>query len=277
MIRKVNKLPVWLIGWLSISISIASADVNFLLNEPASAYNEEIQSENCQLTLGWDLVKPYQYYDNSKQVVGFQIELVRAIMNELGCELILYQGQWHTLIDKLKKGEIDFIADMTITENRKTWGFFSEAYRKEYYILYVRKNKINEYEKKSVSELINDGFRLGLTDGFLYSDEIESLKKSDKTKALFKISDSNHQNYQLLADGEIDGLLEDSLVAGYTLREMDIGYLVESLALEVHTGDISYMFSKKSVSQSQVKAFNQALRKVKLTDEYKKFWISAIN
>ncbi len=233
----------------------------------------EIPNPGCQLTLGWDLVKPYQYFDSADRVVGLQMELIRAIMLELECELILYKNDWNALLDKLNKGEIDFMADMTITDDRRLIGYFSAPYRKETYSLYVRKSERHKYQQNSIEELVKKGFRLGLTDGFLYGKDIESLKSHPDYKSLLTMSDRNYQNYNLLLQDRIDGLLEDSLVAGYTLREMEISHLIEGIPSEVHGGEISFMFSKKTVSPSLVKAFNQALTKVKQTDLYKKHWI----
>ena len=194
-------------------------------------------------------------------------------MVELGCELSLYKNDWNALLDKLNKGEIDFMADMTITNERRLIGYFSDPYRNETFSLYVRKSERHKYEQNSIEELVKKGFRLGLTNGFIYGKDIESLKNHPDYKSLLTVSDRNYQNYNLLLQDRIDGLLEDSLVAGYTLRDMQVSHLIEGIPSEVHGGEISFMFSKKTVSPALVKAFNQALTKVKQSDVYNKSWL----
>lgn len=258
---------------LFLIVSFNNAASNLTGTTPVLLAGSESPKANCQLKLGWDLIKPYQHFDDAGQVVGLQMELTRAIMKELGCELILYKNDWNVLLDKLNKGEIDFMADMTITDDRKLNGYFSKTYRKETYSLYIRKADHGKYRNESIKELVENGFRLGLTDGFLYSKEIESMKSQPEYKTLLTLSDRNYQNYQLLLQNRIDGFLEDSLVAGYSLREMGINQLIEGIPREIHGGEISYMFSKRSVSPSLVEAFNQALAKVKQANIYDKSWL----
>ena len=241
--------------------------------EPKLEQKRGEQSAQCRLTYGWDLVKPYQYFDHNNRVIGFQVDLVRAIFKEMGCQLSFQNGDWAQLMEELKQGKVDFMADMTVTSERESFGYFSDTYRKETYALYVRKEDHAKYTGKTITELLKSGFRLGLTKGFLYSEEIEKLRNNSNFNTNFPIEEQNIANYYLLKKGSIDGFLEDSMVAGFTLRDASLTDLIKALPLEYHRGDTSFLFSKMSVSKETVAAFNQALKRVKESEEYKKKWL----
>jgi polar amino acid transport system substrate-binding protein len=256
--------------WLTTAVSQAAVS-------PASPHQSSNLSKTpCELTFGWDLVKPYQYIDQSNQVVGLQIDLIRAIFNEMGCQLKLRQGEWSELLQLLKTGQIDFMADMTIIQKRKVFGIFSDVYRKETFSLYVRESDVEKYQGQSFTQLIKKGFRLGLTEGYVYNDEIELLRKTPNLKSQFSYQSANLKNYRRLIEGEIDGLLEDSLVAGYTMRNAHYSVQMERLENEVYSGDIAFLFSKQSVVPERVVQFNRALAKVKETSEYNKAWLKSV-
>ena len=236
-------------------------------------HGDKEKSKECQLTFGWDLVKPYQYLDKNNKVAGFQIELVEAIMKELGCEINYVNDEWNQLVEKLKVGEIDFMADMTVTEERKKYGTFSEGYRLESYTLYVRKADYNKYRAMSFTNMLRQGFKLGLTKGYVYNQMLENRRHSEEYAGQFSYVGNNSENYERLVAGEIDGFLEDSMVAGYTLRLKNIHSLVKGMPLEFYTGEISFLFSNKTVDLETIKKFNHAMETVKQSDEYKKTWL----
>ena len=59
------KLALIAIGFILLSITqLEAKDTN------------KLSTSDCEITFGWDVVKPYQYWNNGK-VVGFQIERFR--------------------------------------------------------------------------------------------------------------------------------------------------------------------------------------------------------
>jgi polar amino acid transport system substrate-binding protein len=241
-----------------------------------SAQSNSVQSsqpKECHLIFGWDMVKPLQYFNESGQVVGLQIELTEAILQQLGCQVSYKQSEWAGLISMIKSGQIDFMADATITPERKKYGIFSDSYRKETYTLYVQKEEYSNYLDKNLKQLFEQKFKLGVTNGFIYSDELEKMKQSKKYQDNFVYANSNFKNYALLNANTIDGFIEDSLVAGYTLRKNLLQDKIIALPGELYRRDISYMFSKATVSPELVERFNRVLAKVKNTETYKHIWL----
>ncbi|WP_196138170.1 ABC transporter substrate-binding protein [Aliikangiella sp. G2MR2-5] len=238
--------------------------------------SEMVADGQCELVFGWDVVKPYQYWGEDGKVTGLQIDLVKAIVSKSGCRIKFRNGTWHTLLGDLKQGNIDFMADMTVSDERKEYGIFSDAYRRESYTLYVRKSDYLKYIEMDLETMLEGGFRIGLTRGYLYNNKIEELKIQPRFKSQFSYVDSNFKNYEKLLNDKVDGFLEDSMVAGFTLRDRKVQELVKGMPFEFYTGEISFLFSKKNVSLEYVKRFNEAMEKVKKTDEYEKAWIRGL-
>jgi polar amino acid transport system substrate-binding protein len=232
---------------------------------------------DCQLVFGWDIVKPYQYLNELGEAEGFQIELIKSIVKEFECKVEFRQLVWYKLLEQIKSGEVDFMADTTITQERSLFGYFSDSYRQETFSMYVRRNQYDLYRDKSLQEMFEMGFRLGATTGYVYNDEIESLKKDQRYLANFIYVDSNIKNYPALLDSRIDGFMEDSLIAGYELRKQRMSNDVVALPNEIFRSNISFMFSKKSVSPEVVEAFNLVLAKTKKTEAFQKSWLIGIN
>lgn len=260
-----------------ILIIVASSSVSAQDRTSESISNDKKTIDNCRLVFGWDVVKPYQYLNASGEPEGFQIELIRSIVKEFNCKVEFRQLVWHRLLEQVKSGEVDFMADTTVTEERAAFGLFSDSYRQETFSMYVRKEQYQEYHDKSLQEMFDMGFRLGVTSGYVYSDEIEALKRDLGYQKNFIYVDSNIENYPALLASNIDGFMEDSLIAGYELRNLRMSNDVVALPNEVFRSDVSFMFSKKSVSPEIVEEFNQVLAKAKLSKAFQQSWLIGIN
>ena len=77
-------------------------------------------------------------------------------------------------------------------------------------------------------------------------------------------------NYYNLIQGNIDGFLEDPFVAGYTIKRKGLSSKIVASGIEVHSGDVSIMFSKASIKLEMVERFNIALDDIKDSGEYQK-------
>jgi len=75
-------------------------------------------------------------------------------------------------------------------------------------------------------------------------------------------------NVARLLDMDIDAYLEDSFVGASIIRRKALGSMIEPHSISITTGDIYVMFSKASISQEQVQAFNVALAEYKLSEDY---------
>ncbi len=84
---------------------------------------------------------PWNYFDASGKLVGFEIELIKDLCGRMNAECEVVTQKWRGIIEGLNKGKYDaIIAAMSITEPRKEKVAFSRSYADTPNIFVVRKD-----------------------------------------------------------------------------------------------------------------------------------------
>ncbi len=234
----------------------------------------KVRNSQCHLNFGLADWRPLQYIDENGEAQGFQVGLVRAIADELGCSLSFIVGDWKEIIDGLKEGTIDFVPDATKTLEREQFANFSIPYRKDTFAIYVRKKDINNYKEQDIQSLKESRFRLAINRNFLYGNEIEAWQSDEKYNQSIIYSDNTEQNFDKLFSEEIDGFVEDPYVMAYLFRSAKVKKIMTTLPLPIQSHHSCFMFSKKRISISFIEKFNSALNKVKKRPEYRISWFN---
>jgi polar amino acid transport system substrate-binding protein len=237
-------------------------------NEKPEVKKINLMTSSCQLNMGWDPWEPYQYLTPDDSVRGLDIDLIKAIANEAGCNVNYIQKSWMDLLRDVKDGNIDLVAGASKNQSREEFAYFSDNYRHESFILYVRTGETQKYANKSLKELLDSNFRLGATDDYIYGDMVTALQDDPKYKSKFVYVPMTEVNYYNLLERKTDGFLEDPFVAAFTLKRKGLQEQIEAYPIEIHSGDVAIMFSKKSVKAETVTAFNQAIVRLKASGEY---------
>jgi polar amino acid transport system substrate-binding protein len=240
--------------------------------EPQKVVQEPVakppSKPDCQLNMGWDPWEPYQYLTPEDEVKGLEIDLVSAMAKEAGCDLKFVQQNWMTLLNGIRNGSIDLLGGASKTEAREAFALFSDAYRSESFVLYIRKGESAKYADKSLQELLEGTFRLGVTDDYIYGEQVTKLQDNPSFKGKFVSVPTTEMNYYNLIQNHIEGFLEDPFVAAYTIKRKGLQDQIEALPITIHSGDVALMFSQKSVKPETVVAFNDALQRLKDSGEY---------
>jgi len=225
---------------------------------------------SCELILGWDPWEPYQYLTPDNQVKGLEIELIQSMASQVGCSVKFEQGEWVDLLESLQMGKIDMLGGASKTEAREIFAHFSIPYRHESFILYLLTENIEHYAEKSIFELMDEKFRLGITEDYIYGDAIAVIQDKEIYQSQIVTVPITEVNYYNLIQNNIDGFLEDPFVAGYTIKRKGLSSKISASGIKVHSGDVSIMFSKKSIKPERVEQFNIALDSIRDSGEYKK-------
>ena len=224
----------------------------------------------CHLTMGWDPWAPYQYITPEDEVKGLEIDLVNAMAIEAGCDVSYAQDNWMNLLNGIRDGRIDLLGGATKTESRESYAIFSDNYRDESFHLYVRSEDLEKFADKSLEELLEGGFILGITEDYVYGDLVSALLDDERFSTKLITVPIPEVNYFNLTQNVIDGFLEDPFVAAYEIRRKGLQGQIKSASIDIHSGDVAVMFSRKSVQPATVEAFNKALAKIKDSGEYQK-------
>ncbi len=236
---------------------------------PGPAPSAVAESEpDCTLTMGWDPWEPYHYRDVTGTVSGLDVEIVSEIVERAGCSLAFRQDHWANLLDMLRSGEIDFLPGATRTQSRESYALFSAPYRDESFALYVRSGEADNYTGSSLEELLAGGFRVGVTNDYVYGDEVGRLESDPRYSDKFIGVSIGELNFEKLRNMEIDGFLEDPFVAAAMMRKRDLADEVERHAIVLDSGEVHLMFSRASVSPETVAAVDDGLAAVRADGSY---------
>lgn len=139
---------------------------------------------------------PFTFHNSSNELVGFDVEIGRAVAEKLGVKAEFIEGKWDGLIAGLDAKRYDVVINQVgITEARKQKYAFSEPYIASKAVLIVREGNedIKTFEdlkgKKSAQSLTSNfgklaeaaGAELVGTDGFDQSIQLVLTRRADAT------------------------------------------------------------------------------------------------
>jgi arginine/lysine/histidine transporter system substrate-binding protein len=201
---------------------------------------------------------PFEYIesDKSDEIIGFDVDLAKAIAGKLGYEVDVKDMDFGGLVQSLKSGQADFVlAGMTPTEKRKKNVDFSDIYYTAQHMIISKKDSgiatIEDLEGKTV------GVQLG-------SIQEGKAEEINKTVAI-KVENRNRipELIQELKAGRFDAIIiEDTVAKGYLEKEADLTNFTMSDDPEEAGSAIA--FPKDSGLTAK---FNQELQKMKENGE----------
>ncbi len=147
---------------------------------------------------------PFETIDKDGNYVGFDMEFIKMVADEMGMELKLMNIGWDGIIPGLMNGNYDcLISAMTITAERKKQINFSTPYFSIKQAIVV---KDNNNSIKGPEDLIGKTISVqNGTTGDLYASDIKNIK--------MKRFDTNPQAIQELLNNNADAAVMDDLVA----------------------------------------------------------------
>jgi polar amino acid transport system substrate-binding protein len=220
-----------------------------------------------ELSFGWEDWQPYQYKDSDGQVTGLDIELSQAIFGNFDYQLALQEMPWKRHLNSIEDGSTDIAASASKTPEREEYALFSDPYRTESAVMYIRKADAGIYKFDSLEDIIGSEFKLAVTRGYYYGEEFGELMKNSEFKKNIREVNDNQLAQRQLSLNRVDGFLEDPIAATLELKEEGLLDKVEIL-MPVYSDNIYIMFSKKSVSPDIVKSFNSSLAELRANGVY---------
>ncbi len=149
-------------------------------------------------------MRPFEYIQPDGSIVGFDVDLARAVADDLGVKLELRNVKWDSIIPELASGRSDLIASaMTVTEERRKSVLFSQPYFFTVTALLVNKAKAGEI--RSIADLDREGRVLAVKEGT--TGEIAARERCPKARV---VSHETENGAALdVAEGRADAFLYD--------------------------------------------------------------------
>ena len=176
-----------------------------------------------------DSFPPMGFRDEANEIVGFDIDLAKEVAKRLGVQFKAQPINWDSKEQELSSGKIDCIWNgLTITEDRKKALSFTKAYLANKQVVVVRDNS----GFKTLADL--KGKRIALQAGSSAEDAVnDSPDFKNSVKEIIQL-DQNLMALNDLVIGGVDGVVMDSIVAEYAIKQSNLPLttLTESLAAE---------------------------------------------
>lgn len=232
----------------------------------------------CTLKVGWETWIPYSYEDAEGRVTGLDIDLLRAMAKQAGCELSFFEVPWGRLLEELRHGNLVQMAKgASYTSERASYAWFSDPYRTEVMELFMPREDLNQYTFTAFEDMIDAGFRLGVGRDHYYGEAFAQAMKNPSFQRLTQEVTTDIQNIKKLEIGRIDGFLSDRYVAAHLLRERGPTGWVQAHPMYVNSNGVHLMFSKQAVQPETVARFNAALEGLKESGEYDRILAAYLN
>jgi polar amino acid transport system substrate-binding protein len=195
---------------------------------------------------------PMEMVDESKNIVGFDIDLMNAAAKAGGFEVEFRNTAWEGIFAGLEGGKYDAVmSSVTITDERKGTMDFSVPYINAGQILVV-KNAVTGVEKLADLAGKTVGAQMGTTGAFEI-DKVADVKKKEYDEIGLAFAD--------LANGRIDGVVCDTPVAAqYALQNDE--YKGTLKIVGVPFTDEYYGVAVKKGNKKVLDTLNKGLQKV---------------
>jgi polar amino acid transport system substrate-binding protein len=211
---------------------------------------------------------PFESVDEqSKAIVGFDIDLMNAIAKAGGFEVEYVNVPWDSLLAGMAQCQYDAsISAMTITEERKQSFSFSDPYFEAGQIVSVQIGNTDITGKDSLV-----GKRVGVQNGTTGDIEVQKMTGVERTPY-----DDIALAFQDLMNGQVDAVVADNpLALGYVGKNADKLKIVGSVFTDEYYG-----IAVCKTNADLLNKINKGLAKVKadgVIDELTKKWIEVGN
>ncbi len=195
----------WMGAWIiivSLALAIAACTPPAPAAPAAEAPAGQPAAAPAKIKVGTNAeYRPFEYVDESGEIVGFDVDLIKELAKRAGYEVELVNTKWDGIFTALAAGEFDVVASAcTITDERKQSVDFTDPYFNAGQSIAVLAD--NE-TIKTVEDL--KGKRIGVqlgTTGDMEASKIEGaeVKRYEEITLAF----------QALANGDVDAVVNDT-------------------------------------------------------------------
>lgn len=224
----------------------------------ASAARGEVCDD--PLVQGWEPWPPYQF-ETPDGPRGIDIEIVEAILAEMGCELRHRKLPWKRALAMVERGEIDLLPQANYTEERAAYARYSDPYIPYRTTLMVPAGAPTAIA--SLDHFLNEDRTVGIVNGYAYSPEVDRLLNSPAHKRQVVLAYSIAEHVRPLAAGRIDGVIANRFAFFHEAREIGLADKVAASTLTLTDTPTYVIFSKASTTPATVEAFNAAMARIR--------------
>lgn len=221
-------------------------------------------SESCEIRTGYTGYGVYNYRLEDGSVAGADVDLIRALAEDLGCESSFHLLPWARVLLEIENGKLDATSSASRTAERLEYAHFSIPYRQAQMAIFVRKGESGNFAIERLADVPRSGLRLGIVSGYYYGADFDALMQDPDFAARIDGAVDYETNIRKLMLGRIDGYLVDDV--GVMIAEIEdrgVAEEVEQHPVFLPGDEFHLMFSRKSVSADMMADIDAALTRMK--------------
>jgi len=220
---------------------------------------------------------PYQLTDESGNITGYLVDLIRAVFKEMNLQIKLIMAPYARCQYGTQKGDFDFYFLAGKTEKRLEWGYFpSESLMIQHWGFSIRKKDEGKIQFRQLEDL--KGLNIGVVRGQYYGkDNMEYARKHCK----IDYAANDEQNHRKLDIGRVDCIFTEINVSQYLTKKLGIQETVFLTDRMCTTANLYPAFSKKTMTPEFVGKFSETLKRIKSSklkdDLHKKYELKMLH
>ncbi len=209
------------------------------------------------------------YTSTEMEHEGYINHIINEAFLETGVVVEFTSLKWEEALEAAKNGEFDAVSYGNFVRSREDEFLHSKPITAESLVFYVRRDgPVQQWS--TLSDL--DQYKMGITDGYLYTDELTGYIKNNKNVVTYE---TDEENFQALIDGEIDVFPIDELTGWYLLeREFNQDDRNDVKRLETYLSTVTtHLLIPKGRKNSRLvmELFNKGLEEITLEGKMQRF------
>lgn len=208
------------------------------------------------LLAGAEAYEPYLTI-GADGVHGLDVDVVRAVLERLGCAVTFQEMPWPRHLFALETGEVDLATSAAVTPEREAYAHFTTAYVRARIVLFARAEDAERWSSLEAFFADETAPILGAVRGHNYSATFQRFRETRAHQV--EETNDNDQNLQLLTLGRIDGTPGNEFVMSAAMDRLGVQDVIVATNVVLYEEGSHIMFSKASVPEDFVSAFNRTL------------------
>ncbi len=234
----------------------------------ASAW-AEATATGCSKRLRWNDDPPYSMRLPDGQVGGLQVELARAALHRMGCQLRLEEMPFARALVELKAGRLDMLDGAFPLPERRAYAHFSAVQSTSRNLVFIRATDRKRFQQQSLADLHREGWQFGAQVGVVYGPAYAELQQDASFRAQLQLVPRRSSLWQMLALGRVDVVIADEFSASHELAAAKLQDKIVVTPLVVSDEPTSMAFSKATTDLAFVRAYDAALRSLQADGSYR--------
>ncbi len=208
---------------------------------------------------------PFEFSDQEGNVIGFDLDVIKAIAKANGDEIQIESMPFDGLIPSLLTGNIDvIISGMTITDARKKRVLFTDGYYESNLSYLIKKDKADVYTSAEALKGKTVCVQIGTT-GHAFADTITP----GNVKALNNESDAILE----LSNGGCEAVINDRPVNLYYLKKSNLDTLVDVVDPKFKENVDLFGIAVRKGNNELLEKLNKGLKELQASGELDKIHV----